>query len=87
MNFKPFLNAIPYLAVGLLCMTAFWGAIDILATISSNIESWLRAKRNINTEVPALAASVKDLREQQSRLEREMEQIRRAGTTSDPVAR
>jgi peptidoglycan hydrolase CwlO-like protein len=87
MNFKPFLNAIPYLCVGLLFVTAFWGAIDILATISSNIESWLRAKRNINTEVPALAASVKELREQQSRLEREMEQIRRAGTTSGPVVR
>ncbi len=66
-----------YLAVGLLCMTAFWGAIDILATISSNIESWLRAKRNINTEVPALATSVKELRDRQSRFERELEQIRR----------
>jgi hypothetical protein len=77
MNFKPFLNAIPYMAVGLLFMTAFWGAIDILATISSNIESWLRAKRNINTEVPALAASVKELRDRQSRLERELGQIRR----------
>ena len=87
MNFKPFLNAIPHLCVGLLFVTAFWGAIDILATISSNIESWLRAKRNINTEVPALAASVKELREQQSRLEREIEQIRRAGTTSGPAVR
>ena len=47
----------------------------------------LRAKRNINTEVPALAASVKELRDRQSRFERELEQLRRAGTTSDPVVR
>jgi hypothetical protein len=76
MNFKPFLNAIPYMAVGLLFTVAFWGAIDILTTISSHVESWLRAKRNINTEVPALAASVKELCAQQSRFERELDQIR-----------
>ena len=78
MNFKPFLNAIPYLCVGLLFVTAFWGAVDILSTISSHVESWLSAKRKINTEVPALAAAVKELRDQQARFERELEQIRRA---------
>ena len=87
MNFKPFTNAIPYIAAGLVFFMAFWGGMDILASIASHFQEWLRAKRNINTGVPALAASVKELRDRQSRFERELEQIRRAGTTSDPVVR
>ena len=76
MNFTPFLNALPYMSVGLLFATAFWGAVNIMATISLTIESWLSAKRNINTEVPALAASVEELRDRQTRFERELEQLR-----------
>ena len=87
MNFKPFFDAIPYMGVGLVFAMAFWGGMDILTTIASHFQEWLRAKRNINTEVPALAASVKELRDRQSRFERELEQSRRAGTTSDPVVR
>ena len=87
MNFKPFTNAIPYIAAGLVFFMAFWGCMDMLTSIASQFQEWLRAKRNINTEVPALAAAVKELRDRQSRFERELEQIRRAGTTSDPVVR
>ena len=87
MNFKPFFAAIPYMGVGLVFAMAFWGALDMMSTLASHFQEWLRAKRNINTEVPALAASVKELRDRQSRFERELEQIRRAGTTSDPVVR
>ena len=64
MNFKPFFAAIPYMGVGLVFFMAFWGGMDILTSIASHFQEWLRAKRNINTEVPALAASVKELREQ-----------------------
>ena len=87
MNFKPFFQLIPYIAAGLVFFMAFWGGMDILASIASHFQEWLRAKRNINTEVPALAAAVKELRDRQSSLERELQQIRRAGTMSDPVVR
>ena len=87
MNFKPFFQLIPYIAAGLVFFMAFWGGMDILTSIASQFQEWLRAKRNINTEVPALAASVKELRDRQSRFERELEQIRRAGTMNDPVVR
>ena len=82
MNFKPFFHLIPYIAAGLVFFMAFWGGMDILTSIASHFQEWLRAKRNINTEVPALAASVKELRDRQSRIERELEQMRR-----DPVVR
>ena len=78
MNFKPFFDAIPYMCVGLLFVTAFWGAVDMMSALASQFQEWLRAKRNINTEVPALAAAVKELRDRQSRFERELQQIRRA---------
>jgi len=78
MNFKPFYNAIPYIAAGLVFFMAFWGGMDMLASIASHFQEWLRAKRNINTEVPALAEAVKELRDRQSGLERELQQIRRA---------
>ena len=29
MNFKPFYNAIPYIAAGLVFFMAFWGGMDI----------------------------------------------------------
>ena len=82
MNFKPFSQLIPYIAAGLVFFMAFWGCMDILTSVASQFQEWLRAKRNINTEVPALAASVKELRDRQSRIERELEQMRR-----DPVVR
>jgi hypothetical protein len=76
MNFKPFMDAIPYIGVGLLFFTTFYGALDISVTVSSHVESWLRAKRNVNVELPALEASVKELRAQQSRFELELARIR-----------
>jgi hypothetical protein len=82
MNFKPFFQLIPYIAAGLVFFMAFWGGMDMLTSIASQFQEWLRAKRNINTEVPALAAAVKEMRDRQSRFERELEQIRRAGTTN-----
>ena len=87
MNFKPFFQLIPYIAAGLVFFMAFWGGMDILTSIASQCQEWLRAKRNINAEVPALAAAVKELRDRQSRFERELEQIRRAGTMTDSVVR
>jgi hypothetical protein len=77
MNFKPFIQLIPYIAAGLVFFMAFWGGMDMLTTIASHFQEWLRAKRNINTEVPALSAAVKELRDRQSRVERELQQLRR----------
>lgn len=77
MNFKPFVNAIPYVSLGLVFFMAFWGSMDMLASIASHFQEWLRAKRNINTEVPALSAAVKELRDRQTRVERELQQLRR----------
>ena len=58
---------------------AMWGTIGFGVTVVEYLQEWLRAHRNINKEVPALAASVEELRKGQSRLEAELEQIRRAG--------
>jgi hypothetical protein len=77
MNFKPFFQLIPYIGAGLVFFMAFWGGMDMLTTIASHFQEWLRAKRNINTEVPALSAAVKELRDRQSRVERELQQLRR----------
>ena len=76
MNFKPFMDAIPYIGVGLVFFTVFYGARDISVSISSHVASWLQAKRNVNVEMPALEASVKKLRAQQSRFESELARIR-----------
>ena len=76
MNFKPFFHLLPYAAASFVFFLAFWGLIDMLSAITSHFQDWLRAKRNINTEVPALTASVKELRDRQTRLEREMEKVK-----------
>jgi hypothetical protein len=64
-------------AIGWLFAMATWGTIGFIVTVTEYVQEWLRAHRNINKEVPALAASVEELRKGQSRLEAELEQIRR----------
>lgn len=76
MNIKALYDAAPYIGVGALFFFCFWGTVDILTSITLNFQEWLRAKRNINTEVPALSASVKELRERQNRFERELERLK-----------
>ena len=66
-----------YVAVGWMFAMAIWGGIDFLVTVILHLQEWLRAHRNINKEVPALAAAVEELQRGQSRLEAELEQIRR----------
>ena len=74
-------------AIGWLFAMVMWGTIGFMVTVFEYLQQWLRAHRNINTEVPALAASVEELRKGQSRLEAELEQIRRVrgdATTTGP---
>jgi phage shock protein A len=58
-------------------MMAMWGAITLLVTLVEYLQNWLSARKNINTEVPALKESVEDLRKRFARLETEWERIRR----------
>jgi hypothetical protein len=83
-NSKTFVESLSYIGIFLVCGMAMWGAIDISSSIALSTQEWLRSKRNINTEVPALKASVEELRKRQTRLETELEQIRRTpqGTTA-----
>ena len=75
LNLKPFFHLLPYVAASFVFFLAFWGLIDMLSAHHVPLPGLaLRVKRNINTEVPALTASVKEiLRDRQTRLEREME--------------
>jgi hypothetical protein len=77
MDFKPFVHAIPYIAICVVFFTSFCGAVEIITAVVSHSQEWLRAKRAINTEVPALNAAVKELRDRQTRVERELQQLRR----------
>lgn len=74
MKFPDLLSVI---AIWWLLIFAMVAAIEFISSVGSHLQEWLRAHRNINTEVPALSASVKELRTRQSRLEAELEQSRR----------
>jgi hypothetical protein len=77
MSSKAFVEFLSYTAVFMVCAMAMYGAIDISVSVALSIQEWLRSKRSINTEVPALKASVEELRRRQTRFETELEQIRR----------
>jgi len=64
-------------AVSLMFMMALWGIVCFFITLIEYLQNWLTARKNINTEVPALKSSVEELRRRQSRLETEWEQVRR----------
>jgi len=64
-------------AVSLMFMMALWGIVCFFITLIEYLQNWLTARKNINTEVPALKSSVEELRRRQSRLEAEWEQVRR----------
>jgi len=74
---KSLVDLLSYIGLVSVGAMAMWGAIDISVSIALSVQEWLRAKRNINTEVPALKASVEELRKRQTRFETELEQIRR----------
>ena len=63
--------------VSLMFMMALWGIVCFFITLIEYLQNWLTARKNINTEVPALKSSVEELRRRQSRLETEWEQVRR----------
>ncbi len=71
------LNLLSYFAIAWLFMMGMFGTIDLLVSVGLHFQEWLRAHRNINTQIPALSASVEELRKRQSRMEMELEQIRR----------
>lgn len=77
MNSQSLIDALSYIGLIALGLIALWGALDISFAIASSFQEWLRAKRNINTEVPALKASIEELRKRQVRFETELEQARR----------
>ena len=56
---------------------AAFSTIQLLAFVGEQIEEWLRARRNLNKELPALAAQVEELRKSQSILEAQMKQLGR----------
>jgi hypothetical protein len=64
-------------AIGFMFGMAIFGTIDLLVTVSTHVDDWLRANRSINNEVPTLKASVTELQRQQSRMELEVQQLRR----------
>jgi len=64
-------------AVSLMFMMALWGIVCFFITLIEYLQNWLTARKNINTEVPALKSSIEELRRRQSRLETEWEQVRR----------
>jgi len=70
-------NLVSSVAVAVMFMMAMWGAITLLVTLVEYLQNWLSARKNINTEVPALKESVEDLRKRFARLETEWERIRR----------
>ena len=70
-------NLVSSIAVTLVFMMAAWGAISLLMTLIDYLQNWLSARKNINTEVPALKESVEELRKRFARLETEWERIRR----------
>ncbi len=51
-------NLINSVGVGLLFAMAVWGTICLLMTVIEYLQQCLSARKNINTEVPKLAASV-----------------------------
>ena len=72
-----FLNLLSYFAIAWLFIMGTFGTIELLVSVGSHFQEWLRAHRNINAQVPALSTSVEELRKRQSRMEVELEQIRR----------
>jgi septal ring factor EnvC (AmiA/AmiB activator) len=70
-------NIVNSIAVGLMSTMAVWGIICLLMTVIEFLQNWLDARKNINRDVPALKTSVEELRKRQSRLETELEQVRR----------
>ena len=87
MHSKVFVESLSNTAILLVCSMAMLGALDVSSSIALSIQEWLRSKRNINTEVPALKASVEDLRRRQTRLETELEEIRRTPQGHDRDSR
>ena len=77
MNSKPFFDLLPSLAICFTFAMAIFGTINLLVTVSTHVEDWLHANRNINNEVPSLKASVRELQTQQARIESELQRLRR----------
>jgi hypothetical protein len=77
MTSKALFDLLPNVAIGFMFGMAIFGTIDLLVTVSTHVDDWLRANRNINDEVPTLKASVTELQKRQSRMELEVQQLRR----------
>ncbi len=74
------INLLSQLAILWLFIMASIGTMDLLFSMVSAVQDWLTARRKINTELPALSASVEELRRRQSRLEVELDQLRRTAS-------
>jgi hypothetical protein len=68
-------NLLHNVALGWMFSMVLWGTISFAATVIDYLEEWRRAHRSLNTEVPALAASVKELQARQLRLETELGRV------------
>ena len=78
MTLKALFDLLPnVVAICVVFGMAIFGAVNLLVTVSTHVDDWLRANRSINNEVPTLKASVTELQRQQSRMELEVQQLRR----------
>ena len=71
-------NLVNSVAVGFMFTMAMWGVICLSITLIEYFQTWLNARKNINTEVPALKLSVGELNTRLAKLEAELAQMRRA---------
>ena len=78
MTLKALFDLLPnVVAICVVFGMAIFGAVNLLVTVSTHVDDWLRANRSINNEVPTLKASVTELQRRQSRMELEVQQLRR----------